>query len=136
MVSANRRFLAAASLLITLPFVSCGAFDNDDDRDDRDTGYLTVTWSLAGATDPAACATGGATGCEVTFFDDDGFFLGELEVPCSRFSASIELLEGDYALAVRLVNNDDDSVGETVKLQHVEVKPDSEVMASLQFPDL
>jgi hypothetical protein len=100
----QRRFPMVVVVALCGLAAGCG---DDEVEPPPQTGFLTLEWSIEGLAEPAACDRVNARAMEIAVFYPDGFFLTEVEAPCSAFQQSIELFPGEYVIFARLVDSED-----------------------------
>jgi len=66
---------------------------------------LELSWSIDGRTDSTVCEEVGAVAFAVELYDE-GYFVGDLYVPCEDFTTSQDLYVDDYLARSTLVDED------------------------------
>ena len=126
---------ALALLMTTLALPACtvtttgGAVTNDA------RGNLTVSWTLAGTTDPTACAAQGVSTVVLQVNDGNGVaYRAPVSAPCSAFSTTItDLPSGTYQVGGYLANAASQPLSGTVLAPPVTVAGGLTAFGSLAF---
>jgi hypothetical protein len=112
--------------------------DDDDDFDAPPvgppaSGTLSLSWSIDGRQDAAACEEIGA----VAFWTavvDQGFVVEDLRVPCDEFRASLVLYADDFLVRSTLLDDAGLQVVRRVVEDTVVIEGDQGVELSIDFP--
>jgi hypothetical protein len=116
----------------------CSDDDYDGDRGSRPElpyGTLEVRWSIEGRTDADACEEVGAVAFQMALYDE-GYFVGDLEVPCADFSVTQELYVDDYLSRSTLLDEDGFYVVRRVIEDFFEVAEGQVTRLEIDFPDM
>jgi hypothetical protein len=117
---------------------ACSDDDDDYDRGPRPElsyGTLEVRWSIDGRTDAEACEDIGAVAFQTDLYDQ-GYFVGDLEVPCADFSVTQELYVDDYLARSTLLDEDGFYVVRRVVEDFFEVGEDQVTLLEMDFPNM
>jgi hypothetical protein len=98
------------------------------------TGTVTVTWSVAGASQPSLCNAYGAASLELVIDDANGNEVTTVNAPCSDFSTTLTLAEGTYSAEATLVDSASNSRSVTKPLQDIDVVAGTDLAIDLDFP--
>jgi hypothetical protein len=110
-----------------------GCFISADSNPPAPIGTLTLEWTVAGTTDPAACDSFEVDGFDLIIYDDRGVQVTEVTAPCDAFNVSVDLEEGTYSVDATLT--DRGLVGSvTESLDNLDVIGGTELTASVDFP--
>ncbi len=115
-----------------------GDDDYDGDRGPRPelpSGMLEVRWSIAGRTDAEVCDEVGAVAFQMDLYDE-GYFVGDIEVPCADFSVTQELYVDDYLARSTLLDEDGFFVVRRVVEDFFDVSENQVTRLEMDFPDM
>src|SRR4051812_37015864 len=68
------------------------------------TGTLTVTWTIAGDTDPGLCDYYGIDAFELVIFDASGREYTTVNQSCQDFGLTVQLPDGFYSADATLID--------------------------------
>ena len=97
-------------------------------------GTLTVTWLMAGTTDPSLCAGYGASSLELAVYDAAGNPVTTVDAPCESFSLTVELPEGRYTADATLVDQASRARSVPKTLSAVDIVAGTNLTIDLDFP--
>lgn len=97
-------------------------------------GTLTLTWTVDGSDDPAACVAFAAYDLEIVAYDDQGNAFFRTLAPCEDFAVTISLGEGFYSIDATLLDPGGNSVSTTLPLEGVEIVRDTDLVIDIDFP--
>ncbi|WP_148314326.1 hypothetical protein [Sorangium cellulosum] len=106
----------------------------DDPPPLRDTGTLTIAYTIEGTTDPFLCSYYGATDAELIVYTRGGDLVAEEYAPCDWFEVSATLLPGRYMADVTLVDAANGARSITKPLDALDVFSDAELVVDVGFP--
>jgi hypothetical protein len=98
------------------------------------TGTLTVTWLMAGTTDPSLCAGYGVSSLELAVYDTAGNPVTTVDAPCESFSLTVELPDGRYTADATLVDSASRSRSVTKPLSSIDIVAGTDLTIDLDFP--
>lgn len=99
-------------------------------------GHLTLRWTIAGTTDPAACDDNNATSIDISVTDPGtGDEIAGFQQDCRAFETSIALAPGDYAAAARMVDGSGHAVTTDVPVAPFTLVGNDELVQDVDFPD-
>jgi hypothetical protein len=124
--------IASSLSLVLLLQAGCG--DSPVPEPLRQTGYLTLSWTIRSSRDPANCFANGAAGFELVMKDELDLEVARIAVPCYHLMASLQLYEGTYTASARLVDLDDKAQSSVLVLNDLAVQPHAEVTILIDFP--
>jgi hypothetical protein len=131
------RFILLAVVMV-LASATPGCADDDDGDivvvEAIPPGALTVQWTIAGGTDPDACAVYGADTFELVVFDAFGDFVVETNDPCEAFVTTFDIDDGLYDADATLVDRADRAATTTVTLDALDVIGGTELVVDVDFP--
>lgn len=98
------------------------------------SGALTVDWTVAGTTDPNACAERAATAIEIAVVTDANQPIGTFQQSCSAFATSIDLAAGTYTAEAKLLDAAGAPLTRNVSLDFFTINNNSELTVPIDFP--
>lgn len=135
----SRLSLELLCSMALLGLSACSENDYDDyvDRPVPDPiyGTLEVSWSIDGRTDAAACDEVGAVAFHMNVYDQ-GYFVGDLHLPCADFSVTEELYVDDYLGRSTLVDDRGFAVVRRVVEDFFEVAEGQVTRLAMVFPSM
>lgn len=97
-------------------------------------GTLTVTWLVAGTSDPSMCSAYGASAMEVVVYDAAGQEVTTVQPSCSDFAVTLELPEGTYTAEATLVDSASGARSVTKPISTFDVVDGTDIAIDLDFP--
>jgi hypothetical protein len=95
---------------------------------------LTLRWTLAGSTDPAACTQAAADKIDISVLDPAGAEIAGFQQTCAFFRTSITLVPGPYAARARLVDAADQARTTDVTIPTFTVQSNEVLVQDIDFP--
>jgi hypothetical protein len=97
-------------------------------------GTLTITWLVAGRSDPSLCAAYGASALELVVYDEAGAEVTTVNAPCESSSLTVTLPEGTYTAEATLVDAVSRARSTTKAITTFDVVAGTDLAISLDFP--
>ncbi len=101
------RIAPGLTVVVVAIAIGCGGSSHGAEPEPASTattGSLTVDWTVAGSSDPSACASSQATAVEVTVLNAANQPVGRFQESCSAFATNIVLQQGIYSGDARLLD--------------------------------
>ncbi|MDI1445195.1 hypothetical protein [Polyangium sp. 6x1] len=127
-----RRYLvhAAACAASVLLF---GCAGEETGTAERDTGHLSVNWTISNQRAANYCVAYSATGALIDIRNDKEEFVAQIRVPCNQFESSIELPVDNYHATIVLVKENGDEVGNKIDLGKFKVGSGDDIKREATF---
>jgi hypothetical protein len=100
----------------------------------RGNGFLTVTWTVAGTDDPAACAFEGADTIDLFVERSSGGMAAHVSDVCEAFVTSVELRPGSYFADALLMDTGGHPITTAVDLGYFDIYGGDELVIDADFP--
>ncbi|TKC88633.1 hypothetical protein [Polyangium fumosum] len=127
-----RRYLVhAAVCAASVLFFGCAGEEAGSAA--RDTGHLTVNWTISNQRAANYCVAYEATGALIDIRNDKEEFVAQIRVPCSQFKSSIELPVDNYHATIVLVKENGDPVGNKIDLGKFKVGDGDDIDREASF---
>ena len=107
---------------------SCGGSSSED------LGTLEQTWSIAGSTEPDACAVAGATQMRVVVLDPELVVEATQIAPCTDFRTAVDLADDVYGASVTFLDAAGIAVSKTRTFAKLTVRQDQTTPVHFDFP--
>ena len=99
-------------------------------------GHLTLRWTIAGTSDPAACDDNNANVIDISVTDPaDGSEIAGFQQDCRAFETTIPLAPGSYAASARMVDASGQPVSTDVPVAPFTLVGNDELVQDVDFPD-
>lgn len=126
---------AFALLIASLGLTGCFVDDGPDTvAVARGNGLLTVTWTVEGTDDPAACAAEGADSFDLIVERASGGMAAHTSDACESFVTSVELNPGSYFADAILMDPGGHPITTAVDLGYFDIFGDDELVIDADFP--
>ena len=133
----SRLSLALLCSTTLLGSTACSEDDYDDyanePRPEPTYGTLEVSWSIDGRTDADACDEVGAVAFHMNLYDE-GYFIGDIHVPCADFATTQELYSDDYLGRSTLVDENGFAIVRRVVEDFFEIAEGQVTRLPMDFP--
>jgi hypothetical protein len=100
----------------------------------RGHGFLTVTWTLEGTDDPAACGFHGADTLDLFVERSSGGMAAHVSDFCEAFVTSVELAPGSYFADAILMDPGGHPITTAVDLGYFDIYGGDELVIDADFP--
>jgi hypothetical protein len=99
-------------------------------------GTLTLRWTIAGTTDPAACDDNNVDQIDISITDpNNGDEIAGFQQDCRAFQTDIPLAPGDYAAAARMVDGSGHALTTDVQVAPFTLVGNDQLVQDIDFPD-
>ena len=124
--------LLAAAALLTASIAASGCAE--DPIVIPEIGFLTVTWTIDGAADPALCQDYGVAFFYLEIYDEEGFWVADRSVPCDNFTLGMRLYEDGYVAEASLIDPDGLMLSDAEVIRTFAVEGGEEETLRVDFP--
>jgi hypothetical protein len=97
-------------------------------------GTLTVTWTVAGTSNPDECAFEGADSIDIRVQTTSGASVADANEVCEAGAASVDLPPGGYVADAVLLDAAGHVITTSVNLGHFTIRGDDELVVDTDFP--